>query len=483
MKFRLHTHQEEFIVQIRSAIIQHRRVIACAATGMGKSKVFISIANFAHAKGKTVLIISESRKIYSQVQTELPALLIKAGSKDLRVQPKSIYLAMAQTLRRRNNLMESFVNLGNDLLVITDEVHVATSAKLLAQLNKAWHVGFTATPIGKHLAKLFDFCVVGPQPEWLVANGFLAPYRHFARVSADLDKLQVENGEFTEESQQVAFETDRVFDNLEEDLQKIPYKKCLIFCSSINHCTRVSDRLNISGFKNVMAHSLLMPEVEFENLQSFTSGEINICVSVGMLTKGFDFPAIDLPVLMRATNSLALYLQMIGRGSRLSPETEKTRFTVLDYGANWLRHGHWDAFRDWGTLWNLPSQSGKGVAPVKMCPICMYINHASAMHCKNCGFEFPRRAPVAEENSKLLQITANFAGKMLSQLDPEELAIYAKQKNKRNYAIRVAKSREQDESGYLRRFAKAMNYKPAWVWRELNSLPHDKIKFYDFILK
>ena len=143
------------------------------------------------------------------------------------------------------------------------------------------------------------------------------------------------NGEYTEASQDKAFGTNAVYDGIFEDLRKEPFKKAMIFVSSIKLAREMNERLQAEGFASVEYHSQL--ENGSYELAKFTELDIaNICVSVSSLTKGFDFAPIDLVVLNRATTSLPLYLQMIGRGSRpvWSPDGTplKTHFRVLDYG-------------------------------------------------------------------------------------------------------------------------------------------------------
>jgi superfamily II DNA/RNA helicase len=84
-----------------------------------------------------------------------------------------------------------------------------------------------------------------------------------------------------------------------------------------------------------------------EILQKFKQEPDAIICNVGVLTAGFDEPTIETIILNRATKSLSLYLQMIGRGSRLSEN--KSNFTVIDLGKNTARHGQYTDFFDWQT--------------------------------------------------------------------------------------------------------------------------------------
>ena len=74
--------------------------------------------------------------------------------------------------------------------------------------------------------------------------------------------------------------------------------------------------------------------------------------SVSILTTGFDEPTIDTIILNRATKSLTLYYQMIGRGSRIL--NNKSSFKVIDLGNNCYRFGPWGADLDWQTIFRSP---------------------------------------------------------------------------------------------------------------------------------
>lgn len=489
MNFTLRDYQQKFCDSVVKHLGTYKKVIACAATGAGKTKCFIYLSHRAQSKGKTVLIITESSKIYDQLTAEVNAGNINAAVKDQYIHPGHIYIAMAQTLVKRPRMVEQFKKMGGELLVITDEAHVGTPTKLLLQLPDALHIGFTATPdwkAAKHLPLLYKACVVGPQPDELVQSGHLVSYQHFARVLADLDDLKIKNGEFTEESQEKVFESRKVYDGLIQDIQNLPYRKAIVFCASIKHCQEVSEQLGKAGVLNIQIHSKRDKGEQSFDMARFkdVNSSINVCVSVGVLTKGWDFPPLDLVILMRATTSLPLYMQMIGRGSRTYKG--KNIFTVLDYGSNYERHGLWDAEVDWSSKWKERKKKKEAPAPVKNCPECDYINPVSSMVCKNCGHIFiVVKDEKTEEETKLIEITAayrNLIGRTIGSLNPQELAMYARFKNKKAFAIRAARAQEQKTNGYLLQFAVFMGYKPGWTYHQLNNLT-DEIPFTDIVLK
>jgi superfamily II DNA or RNA helicase len=492
MTFELRPYQQEFADNIIKGLAKHKRIIACAATGAGKTKTFIYLAQRAMSKGLTVLVLTESTKIYDQLTDELHAGNINADTRDQYIAPGHIYIAMAQTLVRRPKMIGQFIDQADKLLIITDEAHIGTPTKLLQQFPAALHIGFTATPdyrFAKHLPALYNDCIIGPQPDELVTNGYLSPYRHYARVLANLDELKIKNGEFTEETQERVFESKKVYDGLIDDLSTITFGKALIFTASIKHCEDVYAQLTAAGVSAIRIHSKLPQAQQTFDMARYRSTDqanrIDICISVGILTKGFDFPAIDLIILNRATTSLPLYLQMIGRGSRTFDG--KQFFTVLDYGGNYERHGLWDAAIDWSKKWKEKKKKKDGVAPVKLCPSCDYINHVSASVCKNCGYVFEHIPIVDDEATKLIEITASYrklTGRLISTLEPHELALYARFKNKKGYACRIARAKHQaGDSSYLLSFASAMGYKPSWTHFQAEQINGEKIEFHDIVLR
>lgn len=87
-------------------------------------------------------------------------------------------------------------------------------------------------------------------------------------------------------------------------------------------------------------------------LKWFHENDNAILTSVSILTTGFDEPGVKNIILNRATRSLTLYYQMIGRGSRRLPDKEE--FNIIDLGNNVARFGMWDAVVDWQLIFQSP---------------------------------------------------------------------------------------------------------------------------------
>jgi len=89
-----------------------------------------------------------------------------------------------------------------------------------------------------------------------------------------------------------------------------------------------------------------------EILKWFRETPDAILTSVSILTTGFDEPTVETIILNRATRSLTLYFQMIGRGSRIL--NNKSKFSVIDLGNNYQRFGACDSPIDWQAIFKNP---------------------------------------------------------------------------------------------------------------------------------
>lgn len=479
-------YQIKLIEDTRRGLFKHQHIIMQLPTGGGKSFCFVQIAKIASQKGRTVLILSESLKIYKQIKDEFNHVHeIADGVKFVQVQYGHIYQAMTQTLRNRPFILAQFQKIGQGCIVITDEAHYGTHTKVLKLLRDCYTIGVTATPNmkdAKFLPELYNHLVKGPSIQELQEHQpqRLCTYRHFERQVVDKSKLKISGGEYTEESQEQAFSERVVYDGLLEDLTKFHYKHCMIFVASQKHAQATYEALQAAGFICVQYHTGIAEHQRSFNLGQFTAGQIPICISVGALVKGWDFQELDLVILLRATNSRSLYIQMVGRASRAIGE--KKEFLCLDYGGNGTRHFGWDYDHDWEKMWNqVPKKRKEGATPSKTCPKCDYMMNASQMVCPNCGHIFevkPKDVPPTE----LVELDKDFQslrGRSLSSLSPQELAIYAKKTGKKGHSIRVARRGEQLTPGFLREFARAMSYKPAWVGYQMAEMGDKPIEFYD----
>lgn len=94
--------------------------------------------------------------------------------------------------------------------------------------------------------------------------------------------------------------------------------------------------MNENGFKAAEING--NSDNRSEILNDFNSGKYNVICNSMLLTEGWDCPSVDCVVVLRPTKVRSLYCQMVGRGTRLSPETGKTELLILDFLWHTERH-------------------------------------------------------------------------------------------------------------------------------------------------
>lgn len=457
--YKLRPYQQETIELCGTSISKGIKGVLCVLpTGAGKTVIFASMANKASENGYTVLIITDSKKLFKQTSNyfDNPTIINAEANVNLDIQVGSIIVSMAQTLSRRSKTMDKLNNIPN-LLVIVDEAHVKTSCKPLYKLDNSINIGFTATPCGDHLKDLFfELHDVITIPE-LIHEHYLTPCKSWSRRIVDTSNLKKAKGEYTEQSQTEAFRTGHY--GLLDDLRTVNYKKALVFTSCIAQCDQVAEYLKANGIDVAVVHS------EQDDIELFYQ-EHAVCVSVGMLTKGFDYPIIDLVIIFRKTTSTPLFLQMCGRGGRKAEGKEV--WNIIDYGGNIEVHGLWDSVREWeigAEKKKVKGDDGEDIItaiPLCECNCCGYVSLDKFEVCPECGSDVKKQEIVDVETDKKLWSSDKDPNKLTAQ----ELFRYACEMKRRRLAIRIAMRRGQD---YLTEYAKAAGYSPHWVGVVMNN--------------
>jgi superfamily II DNA or RNA helicase len=385
-----------------------KNAMLCMATGSGKTVTFCEIAKRHFAEHITkVLILVHRQELLTQAANALGyrCFKIEKGVKNI---PRyyDYYVGMVETVNRRLDKLPDFG------LVIIDEAHIGNFNKLPFFDNSEIKVlGVTATPIAKKpLSKYYHNLITPVTIKQLIDRDYLVNCDVYAFASdlVDKAKFKVKRGEFDEKQMQDFYSSPKMVLNvINAYWQKIAGKKTIIFNVNIMHNMAVYNALKSEGL-NVYALDGSTPKKEREEIISkFKSQNDAIICNVGVLTAGFDEPAIEAVVLNRATKSLSLYLQMVGRGARIYPN--KSKFTVIDLGKNTTRHGFYDHQQDWHKYFYEGSEkekTGVGAAPTKECPECGYVQHPRVVNCENCDYDFvaEREAQAKEEKEQKLYL-------------------------------------------------------------------------------
>ena len=313
----------------------------------------------------------------------------------MKVVPKSaVYVAMVESTIKR--LPE---NIG---LVIIDEAHNLSFAKMFEHFPTQLIIGFTATPLtsNKHkpLKNYYDDIVCGVDIPDLIKDGNLCQNITFMpKDTVDASALKIKAGEYDEGAMALEFSTAKHIQNTVDAYQRYtPGTKCIVFNCNIVHSNLVTQAFLDRGLNCRSLDSTM--DNRDDIVKWYLSTPDAILCNVAILTTGFDAPDTETIIMNRATLSMPLWLQCTGRGSR--PTDAKSVFTIIDLGQNAITHGDWSDSRDWENIFFNPPKVGKpGIAPVKICPQCQAMMAVRKLVCDHCGFEFP--APEIEEAERM----------------------------------------------------------------------------------
>ncbi len=432
----LRPYQQKAIEQLRVAIGEgNRRVILCAPTGAGKTVMFSAMVQSALSKGKKVLIVTDRVELLTQTdgaltRFDVSPVAIRQGN--AKLQPSTCYIAMIESLNRRMGKAEYEKMMQDIDLVIIDEAHKGSFDKLFAYIpDKATVIGATATPHregNQKALKEFYTKIVDPVTiRELIDDGYLATPTTYS-VPVDLTGVRTYNGDYDAAQLGAAYSKQKVFRGVITNyLLYCTGKKALAFAPSIASSKELCDELQSAGLPARHLDSTMKPDERQEVLAWFKASANGILCNCGILTTGFDDPNVEVVILYRATKSLPLYLQMCGRGSRVTPT--KKEFTILDFGNNREQHKAWEFDRVWKL--EKKAKKSKGVAPQKNCRKCGYIMLSALAECPACGYVAPVKVGEMGEEV-ILQINGSYTPidyrNMAKQATLEEVAALIKLK-------------------------------------------------------
>jgi len=331
-------------------------------TGGGKTIIFSEIAKrYIEKFGRKVLILTHRIELGKQTS----AVLTEAGivNKVITSEVKQLphqshyqsFIALVETLNNRLQENDQFVeDIG---LVVVDEAHNNSFRKIFHYFKDVNILGVTATPLSSNkklpLYQTYQKLIVGESISNLIEQGYLCEGQTFS-YDVNLSSLRVgNNGEFTVGSHELLYTQAIMQSKLVEAYDEVANrKKTLIFNAGILTSRAVYETFKSKGYPIRHLDSTFSDRDRVETLEWFRNTKDGILTSVSILTTGFDEPEVENIILNRATKSLTLYHQMIGRGSRVLPE--KRTFNIVDLGNNSRRFNLWQYPIDWNHVFASP---------------------------------------------------------------------------------------------------------------------------------
>ena len=369
-----------------------KRVLVCVGCGAGKSYIFAEMAR--QAKGD-VLVLTHRRELLEQTGRLFRELGISAR--------------IEMILTEANRLGQH----PKPTLIITDEAHLSRSSSWMKVLDyyDTYTVGFTATPIrldGKPLGDIYDTLVTGVSVRWLIDNHRLAPYEYYAPTVVETDGLKVQMGDYIIKDLESLMIDRAIYSDVLKSWERIAKgEKTIAYCVSVKHAKETAELFSAAGYPAVEIDGGTQPKQRAEIMQDFRDGKITMLCNVGIISEGVSIDDVTCCLLLRPTESHALFWQQGMRSMRYQPGKVAK---IIDCVGNYTRNPLFDADVEWSLAESVkkkPKINEEGDFFIRSCPKCFMV-FKTAPVCPYCGTEYPLhpREIEAHENIELARITA-----------------------------------------------------------------------------
>ncbi|PKF79558.1 ATP-dependent helicase [Vibrio sp. vnigr-6D03] len=327
-------------------------------TGAGKSLVIAELARLA--KGR-VLVLAHVKELVEQNHAkyegyDLQGSIYSAGLGRKETDQQVVFASVQSVVRN----LDAFANQFS--LLVIDECHRVPDNTSSSYRKVISHVqsinpgikvlGLTATPYRLGMGWIYQYhtrglvrseeprffrdCIFELPIRYLLDEGFLTPAKLIDApvLSYDFSQLKpASTGRYKESEMDMVIEqSKRATPQIVQQIiaQALNRHGVMIFAATVRHAQEILSLLPENEC------SLVIGDTETKErdriIQSFKNRDIKFLVNVSVLTTGFDAPHVDLIAILRPTESVSLYQQIVGRGLRLSDG--KTECLVLDYAGN-----------------------------------------------------------------------------------------------------------------------------------------------------
>jgi ATP-dependent helicase IRC3 len=335
----LRPYQDEAIASVRGlAADGERRTMVVMATGTGKTVVFAELARRiaydAHHAAR-VLVIAHRDELIDQAKDKLhtvwPGASVGIVKAEKNQASAEVVVASIQTLHRERR-RKHYLQYGRPDLIVVDEAHHAGARSYMETLaalgafsqDGPLVVGFTATPSAKDrdLAAAFPKVAYSYPMDQAVEDGYLVDV---VGVQVELEGLDLSDVKRSQGDYKAA-ELGEALDKADAPdavvqayLEHAQGRRAICFTPLVSLAHKTAELAREAGLRAVaISGDTAKPERQAVYRQ-LRNGELDIVANSMLLTEGFDEPTVDCVIVARPTQSRGLYVQMVGRGTRLAP--------------------------------------------------------------------------------------------------------------------------------------------------------------------
>lgn len=319
------------------------RTLLVMVTGGGKTIIFARIIADCVMQGKKVLVLAHRGELLDQAadklerSTGLKCAVEKAEQTCLDSWYR-VVVGSVQSLQQPKRLAK-FAGDYFDTIIV-DEAHHCLSEgyqRVLEHFSGAQVLGVTATPDRgdmRSLGQYFDSIAYEYTLPRAIKEGYLCKIRALTvPLKIDMTGVRVQSGDYA--LGDVGTALDPYLEQIAEEMKRVcENRKTVVFLPLIKTSQKFCRMLKDRGFRAAEVNGESVDRAEI--LAAFDKGEYNVLCNSMLLTEGWDCPSVDCIVVLRPTKIRSLYVQMIGRGTRLSPG--KDHLLLLDFLWMTTRH-------------------------------------------------------------------------------------------------------------------------------------------------
>lgn len=422
----LRDYQENLYQKTRNAFKKGaRRVLVVAPCGAGKTFLFAKMAENTNGE---VLVLTHRQELLKQTQQLFKEHGIKAR--------------FSMILTEANRLGQY----PKPKLIITDEAHLSRSNSWVKVLDyyDTFVCGFTATPVrldGKPLGDIYDTLVQEVSVKYLIENHRLAPYEYYAPTAVETDGLRKQAGDFVISDMERLMSDRAIYSDVYKSWTTLAKgQKTIAYCVSVKHARKTAELFNSNGYSAVAIDGNTSDRERADIMERFREGKITVLCNVGIISEGISIDDVSCCLLLRPTESHALYWQQAMRSMRYQPNKVAI---IIDCVGNYLRNPLPDADVEWSLTQSIKKRKqfdSEGNFTIRTCAKCFKVFKTASI-CPYCGHEYkthPRELQRKEE-IQLQRITAEHA----VQVELERKRLRREQGQARTFAELVELGRKR----------------------------------------
>jgi hypothetical protein len=316
MKLELRQYQQDCLLAIVQA--GPGRWLVQMATGLGKTVVFSQLREQRICSGRMLIISHREELVRQPIKYFNEPVGIEMASSQSGTQ--KVISASIQSLSRR---LEYFYPTDFEMIIIDEAHHAAASSykKVLDYFKPQTVLGFTATPNrgdNVRLNDVFDSIIFQRDLKWGIENKYLANLDCMRiNIGYDLSKCRSKLGDYEINDLADAVNIESANKAISEIVDQYAIAPVLIFSVNVNHCF---------ALQNVIPDSeVIVADTKDKSFyfQQFRNGKIKCLINCMIATEGTDLPNVRTVIMVRPTQSISLYQQMVGRGTRKTHEKDK----------------------------------------------------------------------------------------------------------------------------------------------------------------